>query len=520
MNSKIPYLICFLYANIFILEIYGQNTYKAAVVEFTPKLTADTPKNRVLENVEDYLNYIEDAADQHVDIILFPEYGLTGANIDPRDLSEVSTEVPNPDDSISPCTNSANYSKALIDLSCAAATNAMYVVINIFERVSKSNIFHNTNVIFNRGGTVVARYRKMNLYNESYVAPGNVTATFKTDFGVTFGVIICNDILFGNSSLSVLRDEHVTDILYSAAWATLLPFFGGASVQQGYARANGVNLLASGYNNPTSSLGGSGIYLANGTIADIHVSGAKLSKMLITDVPVLSQRLSPDTCQKAVNFTEEKSTHFGIESMIDINKFRTLKEDLSDYTFKTLNLNQTAIYEFACSGEGSCCYINVTLNKPIANSNYVYKLAVFNGGKHVLKESIGVRACSLVACLNESSSSCGERSNDPPNGVVFETIFVKGNFKNIRNAQDSPTTLNHNLQPIHNFVFCRKAINESRVVATIATTNQTNLLTFGIFGRVFDNDNKGTGVFNSGSFHLTTPVIVFTISIVIFLLQE
>lgn len=70
---------------------------------------------------------------------------------------------------------------------------------------------YNTNVVFDRTGMVVARYRKYNLFGE----PGfNVTSepelsTFRTDFDVTFGQFICFDILFEKPALQLIRDSKV-----------------------------------------------------------------------------------------------------------------------------------------------------------------------------------------------------------------------------------------------------------------------------------------------------------------------
>lgn len=68
------------------------------------------------------------------------------------------------------------------------------------------------------------------------------------------------------------------------------------STQAGYARANGVNLLASGYNQPQNKNGGSGIYFANGTFGEVYISAEPASKLLISDVPILSARTPPKKC--------------------------------------------------------------------------------------------------------------------------------------------------------------------------------------------------------------------------------
>lgn len=56
------------------------------------------------------------------------------------------------------------------------------------------------------------------------------------------------------------------------------------SIQSGYSQANRVNLLAADYNNPTEGLGGSGIYLHDGTVASYYISGISSSKLLVSTV--------------------------------------------------------------------------------------------------------------------------------------------------------------------------------------------------------------------------------------------
>lgn len=74
-----------------------------------------------------------------------------------------------------------------------------------------------------------SRYRKINLYDEKLYQTGdeNQKSTFKTDFGVTFGMFICFDIAFRQPAINVLTDPEVTDVVYSTAWLSILPFFGG-----------------------------------------------------------------------------------------------------------------------------------------------------------------------------------------------------------------------------------------------------------------------------------------------------
>lgn len=165
----------------------------------------------------------------------------------------------------------------------------------------------------------VIRYRKINLYNEPKLTPGNETVTFDTEFGVTFGLFTCFDILYQNPSRDILDDPRVTDIIYSAGWFSTLPFYSGKSkilhyldifllqfisalsVQHGYASANGVNLLAANYDSPKDGNGGSGIYLANGQISEVYVGGTTSSKLLVQRVPKIQRRESKTSCVHIVS---------------------------------------------------------------------------------------------------------------------------------------------------------------------------------------------------------------------------
>lgn len=78
----------------------------------------------------------------------------------------------------------------------------------------------------------INRYRKTNLFNEEQF---NVTSvpeivTFDTDFGVKFGTFICFDILFHEPALQLTRLHNITDIVYTTAWFSEVPFLTGKRI--------------------------------------------------------------------------------------------------------------------------------------------------------------------------------------------------------------------------------------------------------------------------------------------------
>ncbi|MPC95167.1 Vanin-like protein 3 [Portunus trituberculatus] len=90
--------------------------------------------------------------------------------------------------------------QVLRELSCGAAQLKLYLIVDLIELVhcSPNQILdcpdvgyylYNTQVVLDRCGTLVARYRKKHLFLEAGITAGDesdATAVFTTDFGVTF----------------------------------------------------------------------------------------------------------------------------------------------------------------------------------------------------------------------------------------------------------------------------------------------------------------------------------------------
>lgn len=133
----------------------------------------------------------------------------------------------------------------MVTLCTYARLRQKYIVVNINEKsicpdkqqvmyedprkcgVNNTNIY-NTNVVFDRNGTVISKYRKFNLFGEKGVLkPWKYeVVTFDTDFNVTFGMFICFDLMFDHPPLDLVR-KGVTDIIFTAHWFSELPFLTG-----------------------------------------------------------------------------------------------------------------------------------------------------------------------------------------------------------------------------------------------------------------------------------------------------
>lgn len=185
-------------------------TYWAAVVEFSSEAVNQTSAERVEKAVTAYVEIIE--ATVQSDIIVFPESTLNSIH--------QAFIVPDPTDNISPCDDeTGNF--WLRRISCSARQAKKYVVINITEKKvnlvdEEEEILHyNANIVFDRNGVLISRYRKFNLFGEAGI---NVTETpdisyFTTDFNVTFGHFICFDLLFKSPAMKLMENAQITDIV-------------------------------------------------------------------------------------------------------------------------------------------------------------------------------------------------------------------------------------------------------------------------------------------------------------------
>uniref|UniRef100_A0A1Y1MWH4 CN hydrolase domain-containing protein n=1 Tax=Photinus pyralis TaxID=7054 RepID=A0A1Y1MWH4_PHOPY len=233
---------CFVFI-VFISRCYSlRSSYTAAVVNYL-HIYADYPKELFKENVEQYVNLMRNASREYADIIVFPEYGLvdlytiySAVDKNITELEKYSSYIPEPSEKVVPCEDSKyqKYEQQLVEISCAARIHAIYTVINLPEKAINKDTgemeFYNTNAILDKSGTVIAKFRKINLSEEPFFEPGTEIVTFTTDFNVTFGIFTCFDLLFQYPALDILSGTNVTDIIFPTAWYSKTPFIQGKKV--------------------------------------------------------------------------------------------------------------------------------------------------------------------------------------------------------------------------------------------------------------------------------------------------
>lgn len=316
----------------------------------------------------EYLSIINSPEAAGLDILVFPESTLN--NI------VTTTFTPEPNDRIVPC-NNETFKETLREISCAARAKSMYIVINLTEksicsersqqlvndtRPCSLDGLHrfNTNVVFDRYGTVISRYRKVHLFGESQI---NTTlkpdvSTFETDFNVTFGHFICFDLLYQTPALDIIS-ENVTDIIYPTMWFSELPFLTGVQIQQSWAYKYDVNLLASGASYPLAGSTGSGIYAGK--------KGSLVSLMSFSNARKLLRSFVPK-----MGYHQSVGAHIQSKDIerIDLSNLKLLVDNLTYYSSVLLNVDINNTDTRICNNK-LCCNFNVTYQLPPSDESLV-----------------------------------------------------------------------------------------------------------------------------------------------------
>uniref|UniRef100_A0A8C0FVZ0 Biotinidase n=1 Tax=Chelonoidis abingdonii TaxID=106734 RepID=A0A8C0FVZ0_CHEAB len=255
-------------------EIHREGHYVAAVYEHRPILNPNpatlTDRRSALElmsrNLYIYEEQVIAAAKQGAQIIVFPEDGIHGFNFTRETIYPYLEFVPCPQSvKWNPCREPHLFSdtEVLQRLSCMALRSKMFLVANIGAKQPceyndplcppDGRYQFNTDVVFDASGTLVARYRKQNLYFEyAFNTPPEVDhVLFDTPFAGKFGMFTCFDILFYEPAVSLIKKYNVKQVVYPTAWMNQLPLLSAIEFQQAFATAFNINVLAANIHHPT-----------------------------------------------------------------------------------------------------------------------------------------------------------------------------------------------------------------------------------------------------------------------------
>ncbi|CAG9804065.1 unnamed protein product [Chironomus riparius] len=485
--------------------------YIAAVVEFplptTPNSIVTNANDMIEDTLNEYLRLIDEAAENKADILTFPEGCLNYVGIGTRKLLIKYAVELNNDDIYNSTTfsNNCDYSKksAIISkVSLKSRKNGIYVLINVIERVKSTTVTKNkynlysTNIVFDRNGCIVSRYRKFNtkldpLLNKTEIAEVQV---FHTDFGVTFGQFTSLDLM-SKYPAYILIQYGIKHILHPTLWYSSTPFYTSLQMQQSYSYSNNIVLLAAGSNNLASGQGGSGIFVGRNGPLIMFQPGEKIKQAIISKVPkdhdMYSIQVDNNNVVKRYNLKE--MDQFFI-SMVPLQ----YTEALVNQEFRKVCRNKL------------CCeiFVKYTIyDIPSSKFGYTYRFTAHSGVKEDYKDevyddeklSFHEMHCSIVACTKATTENCGSRFF-PSDNVVPSVKFSEIRINMIIELDDvgaedlevMPTNVDFRLLPLRVDMFTyseSEIFNENnkqyRKYTTTLASDTDTILTFGVLGRAF-----------------------------------
>lgn len=296
-------LLCFLICPSQVFSV----SYRAAVVEYAPELapnqtiTHSQALEHNLMNFRAFESYVSTAKTNGSQIIVFPEYGVTGDGISQPKWTDFSREgvvaftepIPEPHQG-SLCESQTTNHPITTAAACLAKKYSIVIVLNYLDRVNctigeggcqDGKFMYNTAVAFDEEGILISKYHKHRLYGAeaNFLDKGPLLngTSFDTSFGVKFGMFICFDILFQDHP-----SELLTNFIFPTDWVNAAPFEKALEVQRLWTLDHQKNMLASNYGGFGKGSSGSGIWNKGKALADFfNPSKIAQSHMLIADVP-------------------------------------------------------------------------------------------------------------------------------------------------------------------------------------------------------------------------------------------
>ncbi|KAL1439021.1 hypothetical protein MTO96_047490 [Rhipicephalus appendiculatus] len=365
------------------------HAFKAAVYEHVQS-KANSTETAVAENLQAYWWAAGNASSEEAHIIVFPEDGILYRLKDREEVAKWAEDIP--DIGVTVC-GFQNMS-ILSNLSCMAQNNSIYLVANLIDRKPCNESDHscprdkvkyfNTNVAFDRNGTLVARYHKNHLFIEPFMNPADPYefAVFNTDFDARVGLFICFDVLFAESS--VLVEKHnVTLGVMSSWWFDELPAWYSVGVQQAWSIHNGIPLLASGIQRLEMGSLGSGIYAGLRGPLNYTYSPDGKSKLLLADL----------------SSTTSKNPRYHGDDTHPEKRF-LMQGDVSDHAAQLLGRPKGD--SRVCHGD-FCCSLSYETQE--LKDRFV--LLARNGLRNIPKYmQLGIQQCILAVCVPENTTVC------------------------------------------------------------------------------------------------------------------
>ncbi|GIX89244.1 pantetheinase [Caerostris extrusa] len=492
--------------------------YRAAVHEIRQyNDNSSSGSELISKNMELYNQAADIASFENCDILVYAEKGLF-----PSKKSNSSwfiyyaEDVPSGKERANPCEQEEYSDRPILkNLSCIAQEHSLTVVATLIdikkcivsedcERTTinycvsnaddcpEDGIYRfNTQVVFNKRGTLIARYYKQHPFFEEGITTPKYAANvyYKTNYG-TFVSYIGFDFFFYDSVKGVEK-PWINAVTYANWWFDHTPFnYFSVSNQQAWSMNNGVAVLSSDVHEPNLGSLGSGIYIpGKGALIYSYNPDGK-SKLLISNVPKSNSLSDNESLNTKFYYIDENGTgtvlngeeprNFKSQCSIDVlgeetssfTDYRCHKTEVHQYTFT--KLNDTSGQIDTCSN-GFCCSLSYTAES--MNETFYFGVS-----GHRLKFYdtywFGVQACFLARCEDVDGKQC--RNFLLTSDTIFHDVEITGSFET-KHIYPQAMDTELRLTDRNEWKFDGQSMSYESV-------NQNPLLFMGLYGRLYRRD--------------------------------
>eukprot|EP01051_Picozoa_sp_SAG22_P005535 SAG22_NODE_331_length_12174_cov_12.920497_7_plen_667_part_00 len=252
--------------------------YTAAFAELRAEAVPGSGPATLALNVRRSAAVAAEAALRGADILVLPEYGLSGFGRGRDAWIPFLEQLPEPGGV--PCdAPPEDYALApsLVGLSCAAREHGIALVANLGDLIycdaseppppgcatsRDGRLQYNTAVAFDTDGTYLARAWKQNLWGEASYFDEPVAcglSSFVTSFGVRFGLFTCADLIYEwPAEALILQEEGISNFVAPMAWSDEMAQMQALPTFQAWSYRHCVNFVAANHRGPAMS--GSGVF--------------------------------------------------------------------------------------------------------------------------------------------------------------------------------------------------------------------------------------------------------------------
>jgi len=383
---------------------------KLAVLEHQVRQRHDGAST-MAANLDVFQREVKRAAASGVQVMVTPEYGLTGfPGADRSWWWDYAVDIPDLDTSGShpnPCLEVSHFPHIITELSCLARDNHVVLIVGLIDMKDCSRpgsplecrwsrdgwLLFNTVLAFDSDGAYLAKYHKANLWGENAVDPGKdckLAEFVPKEIKLSFGLFVCADLIHAWPALDLVS-RGIRHFVMPLSWSNEMSQMQPLPWIQAWSKAMNVTIAAANARSQGSE-SGSGIF-ANGVVmAQAYNLETDADELVMASVQEESSHSPPKVCPVPSQQVQAMRPHWSQWLSYQLNMSKG-----------NHSISVCSNYQPGFSDGPTCCSLSYT--SKAEGKGYV--LAVLNGLDLASGiESWAGEACAVLPCPADGVTDC------------------------------------------------------------------------------------------------------------------